>query len=516
MSRNRTIATLAALGGFTAAMALLSGLPAAKADELSDLRANQQLLEQRLDQLAQIQHVPGGVYPYGPTAKTAGAGLVGGSFPRSFLIPGTDTSIRVGGEVRTIVDYWFNGGPAQANQNTTVGNNGEALSAPLHVHVAPGDFQRSRGNSVFQMSARESKVNIETRTPTAFGEARTFIEWDFTNDTADTNLAHVADNFALRLRYAYGTLGGILAGQANSNFSDSDAGSETIDFGGNVGNQGVVRLPQIRYTMPLAGWGLPGAFSVSAEVPETDTLDPAGVRDSDNTSTGYPAKASAPDLTMAWYIPQPWGHMDFATVVRPGLEIKDGQFVDKSYIGFGGAFGGDVKPHWFGWMKDGFTFRFVAGEGLGRYNNNGGDFALVSNFPNATTPLSAAQAANLLVKPATTWGGDVGYRHFWEPNLRSTASFGIYHMDTPNNLRTILPTGFTSGVSALCPASIAATATGGNCATNKEVITTHINLIWSPVPFVDVGVEYVWAHRVVLSNLKGDENALIGKFGVKF
>ena len=99
MTKKRTIATMAALGGMTAAVALLSGQPAAKADELSDLRANQQLLQQRLDQLAQIPSSTG-VYPGGPPAPTAGAGIVGGSFPRSFLVPGTDTSIRVGGEIR--------------------------------------------------------------------------------------------------------------------------------------------------------------------------------------------------------------------------------------------------------------------------------------------------------------------------------------------------------------------------------------------------------------------------------
>ena len=41
MTRKRTIATMAALGGFTAAVALLSGLQSAKADELSDLRAKE-------------------------------------------------------------------------------------------------------------------------------------------------------------------------------------------------------------------------------------------------------------------------------------------------------------------------------------------------------------------------------------------------------------------------------------------------------------------------------------------
>ncbi len=53
----------------------------------------------------------------------------------------------------------------------------------------------------------------------------------------------------------------------------------------------------------------------------------------------------------------------------------------------------------------------------------------------------------------------------------------------------------------------------GTCGLNKEIITAHANIIWNPVPFVDVGLEYMWAHRLVLSDLKGDENALISKFG---
>ena len=66
MSRKRTIGTIAAFGGLTATVALLSGLPAAKADELADLRANQELLQQRLDQLAQAPISPvGGLYPGG-------------------------------------------------------------------------------------------------------------------------------------------------------------------------------------------------------------------------------------------------------------------------------------------------------------------------------------------------------------------------------------------------------------------------------------------------------------------
>ena len=49
MMTGRKIGTIAALGGSTAALAMLTGIAGARAD---DLRINQQLLDTRIDQLA--------------------------------------------------------------------------------------------------------------------------------------------------------------------------------------------------------------------------------------------------------------------------------------------------------------------------------------------------------------------------------------------------------------------------------------------------------------------------------
>src|SRR5215813_4342855 len=99
MKRTHHTGSLATLAGLTATIALLTGLPVASADELDDLRANQELLQRRIDQLAQLPRskiAPSstGGAAYG-TQPATGAALIDGSFPRSFLIPGTDTSIRI-------------------------------------------------------------------------------------------------------------------------------------------------------------------------------------------------------------------------------------------------------------------------------------------------------------------------------------------------------------------------------------------------------------------------------------
>src|SRR5260370_20375886 len=135
MTGRHGIVTLAAVGGLTAAIALLTGLPAASADELADLRANQELLQRRIEQLAQAAQgrpgVPGG---YGAEA-VPGQAMLGGSFPRSFLIPGTDTSIRVGGVIDETLDYYFVGGQPNGKQTTTVSGTGPPEAAPLNTHA---------------------------------------------------------------------------------------------------------------------------------------------------------------------------------------------------------------------------------------------------------------------------------------------------------------------------------------------------------------------------------------------
>src|SRR5215207_1530777 len=208
MIRKRTSGTLAAIGGFAAAVALLAGMPAANADELADLRANQDLLQRRLDQLAQAPG-PGNPYGVGVGPGPSTVQMMGGSFPRSFLVPGTDTSIRVGGEVRLNMLYWINGGNPGAVHNTNAGATGQSGVIPL----SNSGVARTRSDNVTVISPQQSKISVETRTPTAWGEARSYIEFDF---AGNANLAGrpfaVSDNINVRLRFAYGTLGGWLAG----------------------------------------------------------------------------------------------------------------------------------------------------------------------------------------------------------------------------------------------------------------------------------------------------------------
>jgi hypothetical protein len=73
-----------------------------------------------------------------------------------------------------------------------------------------------------------------------------------------------------------------------------------------------------------------------------------------------------------------------------------------------------------------------------------------------------------------------GYTHWWADNLRSNIDFSMNHQDVASQL------------------------VGIGSTVNKELEITHLNLIWSPAAFLDLGIEGAWGHRQVVNNARGD------------
>jgi hypothetical protein len=218
-------------------------------------------------------------------------------------------------------------------------------------------------------------------------------------------------------------------------------------------------------------------------------------------------------------MPQPWGHLDFSAVLRPGLDATDGHYFSKQFVGYGGHFGMDIKPGWFGWAKDDFTAHITGGDGLGSYLNSNSNVSLWTSYGAAATsptvpgtygglngPTSAASAQLIRVGTAQLIGAEVGYQHWWLDNLRSNLNGGWQSMyGIP--IKAVNANGTVAG----------AASTGGQAnALNKELFTAHANIIWNPVSFVDVGLEYMWGQRTVLNNTNASMNVLISEFKFRF
>ena len=156
-----------------------------------------------------------------------------------------------------------------------------------------------------------------------------------------------------------------------------------------MGSTGGQRILQMRYI--IAG-PRDGACSASAESPTTSILTPTGILSSDSNITAPPGdpgtatvpalcngvpcanagnpinsnigRNSAPTFPSPLIGRSPGRHVDFAGLVR-FLDVNDGRYISRKYIGYGGHFSGDVKPGWFGYSKNDFLFSFVAGEAIG-------------------------------------------------------------------------------------------------------------------------------------------------------
>jgi hypothetical protein len=554
MTKTLAIGAVAAIGGPIAAILLLASSPAARADELADLRAsqehlraNQELLQKRIDQLSQAPP-PGPAGPFVPgfgreTRPTA-APVTTGSFPRSFLIPGTDTSLRIGGIAWTDVVWWIKGATPSGALNSQGGNpsagrNGAGGTGTLPSIPLNNSVGHARSGA-FDISSRPSRLLFDARTPTAYGEVKAYLEMDFSaaNETVVNNgVSNVVSGFVPRLRKAYATMGGLLAGQETGIFHDPDADAEFLDFGGAASSAGRARVPQVKYTYQ-GPYGT--VFAAGFENPEPQAITRFGsiAVDSNtipgispctatgNTAANLPAttacvgsgaffdplKVSWPELVGSARINQPWGHLRVGVVVRND-QLNDGQHLDQSFVGYGGTISGDVHP--FSGTpgplgKDDLGFGSTTGVELGgQMANSPGvatNFGQTLNVPGFgfVNPLTNAQwntansatrrAYDRLVRSQSplSRNGWIWYQHWWTENLRSTLEASMIW----NSINTNLIAGCTS------------------C--NKQLSMTHANLIWSPVAFVDIGVEYAWGHRVTTQNFKGDVYVLQGSMRVRF
>jgi hypothetical protein len=523
-------------GALIAAVALTTNPASTRADELSDLRANQQLLQQRIDQLATAvsnKSEQQAAVTAGPVV--AGAPSIAGSFPRSFLIPGTNTSIAISGYVKFNAAEWITGGSPALGSGLSPPVTGNAIisGVPLNLKgpagsiTAPPAFNPAkRQHFVFHDSAAESRLRIETRTPTDIGQVTTVLEFDFQGCGADSGICSNLDNGTFpslaRLRLAYGTVGGLFAGQSFSPVDDLAAHGEFIDFGGDAGQFGFSRAPWIGYTWQLP-YGL--SFLAAAVTPATSVWTPLGGLDTGcNPATGLtgvsncpagspggfavnPTKTNLPDANFVLKATQPWGHVQASLVVQR-LTLQDGRFLNQNFVGYGGDLSGNIKPNWFGFSsKDNLGWEFWAGDGLGRYAAPPGGAepttsnALQSNFGlvgisclpstgvgcygNAAagpTGNTATNAALVRTSTVTAYGGQANYQHWWRPNLRSTVSGGV---QTNVFDSSILP--FNTVTLNF----------------NKTLVTAHANIIWSPVSFIDTGFEYVFGQRLTYLHQRG-------------
>jgi hypothetical protein len=232
-----------------------------------------------------------------------------------------------------------------------------------------------------------------------------------------------------------------------------------------------------------------------------------------------PMQNVMPDWIGVWRIDQPWGHVQLGGAVRE-ITMDDGKFLYKNYVGYGGYLSGDIKPFYdhagVSWAKDDLGWGIGAGDGIGGLISDCSSVA--TNFgAGATSPASNYTTnrplydAGVVGKTIRCFGTHIDFVHWWTDQWRTNVNWSMTHEDVNTFLiggqNCILTGG--SNANNNCGA-------GGLASGNKELMIAHANLYWSPVTWVDLGIEYVWGYRVTVGNLKGDENGINARMKVKF
>src|SRR5262249_46542889 len=140
---------------------------------------------------------------------------------------------------------------------------------------------------------------FDARTPTAWGEAKAYIEVDFsfnnTNVVYNNNMG--STNSAItRFRKGYATLGGLEAGNDTGVLHDPDADPEMVDQGGMATNAGRARWAQVKspYQGPSGT-----VFVIGAETPLPRMQTTFGQVDIDSEQIPGIAACSVPGNTAA-------------------------------------------------------------------------------------------------------------------------------------------------------------------------------------------------------------------------
>ena len=363
-----------------------------------------------------------------------------GDFPGSMRIPGTDAAIKFGGRIRTAAVFTL--GPLGSEDRFLTNS----------IPVTEDDEAAGKGRRT-TFSANTSRLNFEMRTPTGVGHMRAFLEGDFYGSTGTEKRT------AFRLRHAYAQFRGSLVGQTWSTFSDPAANHQDLDFEG-INGENVIRQPQFRYT-----WQLREYFEVAAaaETPEVSLTGGQGVN-------------LFPDLIgrVVWRFKE-IGHLQEAIVLRNIRgESTDVPGDAKSAFGWGASVSGVLPFRYFD-LTDRLIFQLNAGRGIARYINDlsslGGQDAA---FDPATGELHAIPAVGFYLDYEHQWKGSKLGR-----DMKLRSSF-IWSFVTVNNLDFQPDEAYRR--------------------TNR----LSMNLVFSPIERIDVGVEYLYGTR---ENKNGDRGS---------
>jgi len=302
----------------------------------------------------------------------------------------------------------------------------------------PTSNNTAEETSSVDFNARSSRFNFKTNTSLDNGQSiSTFVEMDFLL-TGDGNEV-VSNSYNPRLRHAFIKTGNLLVGQTWSTFMNVGALPETVDFLGVSDGTVFARQSQVRYTN--------GGLQVALENPETTVVGVGATDDS-----------GIPDIVARYNFKAGKNAFTVAAIGRH-LAVQDGVKggVDESTTGFGISVSGKIALG-----QDDLKFSYTTGQ--------------VARYVGLASAADAMFDADGDLQATDVSAAFIGYRHFWNDQLRSTIAYSMLDADYDAD----------------------------NVADTAESSSVRVNLMYSPVKKLTYGVELSQATHKLDNDAEGD------------
>jgi hypothetical protein len=372
------------------------------------------------------------------------------NFPGAWYLPGTTAAMKLGGYVNLAVVNSFD--PLTIPDRFIVG------SIPPEGETVPGAVEGT------QVSAQQTRLNLEYREQTKLGEIRAFVEGDFEGD-----------NDGFRLRHAFGQFRSILAGKTWSTFMDINARPEEVDFEG-INGEVLLRHSQIRWS-PQFGKNL--HLKIALEDPATDVINGESQRGN------FDLVASLDKMPLG-----PLGRWNYrvGAILRDLKAIPSDSNPDdditssgtQSATGWGVTTGGRQPVKWWG-GEDYFLWQLTYGEGIGHYINDLGTIGGGDAVFDPQGKLHALPVFSGYVTYQHRWPMTWGFDKAWPGILRS--SLTLSWVDISNFE-------FQEG------------------SDYDRTLRASLNLIYNPTPNIFMGLELLWGERNNKDGSKGKATQL--------
>jgi hypothetical protein len=311
--------------------------------------------------------------------------------PGAIKIPGTNVALYVGGFA------WLD----VLTDANVIGNPNQFVVSSIPVGGG------NTGDTGFALSARQSRVFIETDAPWEIAPLLAYVELDFFDPQNQSDF---------HIRHAFGALGRadgprLIAGHTFTTFMDATIFPNQLDYAGPVGIANLQQA-QARFILPFAqhksasGKTLGLQWNLSAEATGAEITVPMGTQ-----ATSY---SRWPDFVTALRWDHGYGHMLVSGVFRQ-LGIFPAGGPKTSELGYGGNFTGSLTNFW---GQDQFLWSVTGGRGISTYFEGTNGLNLDA-FLQPTGALSVTQIV----------GGMGSYSHyFWKNQLALTGIYSILQL----------------------------------------------------------------------------------------